>query len=477
MVALAILILIGGAMFTALWLRYAGAKAQIDRMIRAQDDREILAATERRKAELNGALVAAHNRRSEILAQASNASQLLTNLLCQAQRAMADALALKTNALGRTVALHPDLVAQARRLYETDLSSLASPAETSSKLESVRRIQAQLSEAFGSPSAPDPSTAVTPQNCALWADQELRRVTHLQNLLAALGREARVKVTTATLTPDSPTLEGAIGQLTQDEAAVRQRLLAATEAETKAQTLKLEAENEARRIRELAQAEADKRLAEATARRDQANAEIAAMHNRANAEIAGLRKKAEADIYLRREQCDQEIKAKQEQWAIEKNKKEEDLRLAKEQAQQEASLILAQARLASTLTQIAITNLNEQAKDAMLRKQATNAEVLALLAPFITPGYWTPRSYTADQRPLSYQMLLGEGALDDSELGWARLAKIAMAVDDKVRPRWKLTGGPLAWDKVPESVQKVKIAQMHLRELSQILVEHALLLP
>jgi hypothetical protein len=330
----------------------------------------------------------------------------------------------------------------------------------------VRRIEKQLLDNLGTTYVPEPSMADTPQQAVLWAEQELRRAAQIQNLVSALVREARVKVTTATLTPTSPTLEGAIGQLTQDESAIRQRLLAATEAQTKAQTLKLEAENEARRIRAVAQAEADKRLAEATSYRDKANAEIAA-----------LRMKAEADINIRREQCDQEIKAKQEQWTIEKNKKEEDLRLAKEQAQREASIILAQARLAATLARIAITNLDETAKDAMLRQQATNAEVLALLAPFITPGYWTPRSYTADQRPLSYQMLLGEGALDDSELGLARLAKIAMAMDDKVRPRWKLTGGPLAWDRVPESVQKVKIAQMHLRELSRILVEQEKLLP
>lgn len=185
--------------------------------------------------------------------------------------------------------------------------------------------------------------AVTPRNSARWADHELRRVTHVQHLPSALAREARVKVTTASLTP--------------------------------------------------------------------------------------------------------------------------------------AATKLASANLAAALTQVAIITADTKANEGTLRERATDPKVRALLAPFITPGYWTPRGYTSDKRPLSYTMLLSEGALDDSPRGLSKLAKFGMAIDDKVRPRWKLAGGPLAWYKVPESLEKVKTAQQHLIEFGPILVELKLLSP
>lgn len=142
-----------------------------------------------------------------------------------------------------------------------------------------------------------------------------------------------------------------------------------------------------------------------------------------------------------------------------------------------ASLTPATTNSATALPQVGVITGDKKAKEGILRERATDPKVRAFLAPFITPGYWTPRGYTSDKRPLSYTMLLSEGALDDSPRGLNKLAKFAMAIDDKVRPRWKLAGGPLVWYKVPESVEKVKTAQQHLIELGPTLVELELLSP
>lgn len=477
MVAFGILILICLGLFTALWVYHASEDARTKAQAAAQARREAAMQAEHRKGKLGDELTMAANRRGEVLTYATNATEALSNLLQQTQRAVADALALKTNKLGCAVALHADLLARARRLYETELGRLAPASEVASKLENVRRIAKQLSEQFGTTHLPDPSMAAIPQHAALWADQELRQVAQVQNLVSALIRESQIKVTTATVTDASPTIEAAITQLAQDESAVRQRLLAATEAEANAQARTKEAEAKARGILEAAKARDEQSLAAVTVEAERITAQIAAMRYKANAEITELRKKADSDLAIQRERFEKEIEDKQNQWAIEKKQKDEANRLANEHAEQKSATNFAQARITAALTKVAVRTADKKANEVILRERATDPKVKDLLAPFITPGYWTPRCYTADERPLSYQILLRKGALDDSESGLTKLAKIAMDIDDKVRPRWKLAGGPFAWDKVPESLEKVKTAQMHLRELGQILVEYEMLLP
>ena len=70
------------------------------------------------KAEEQARITLAGNRQQEVLAQVRAATNALEKLLANAQQLRADAEALKSNEDGKRVALHPDLVRQARAFYE-----------------------------------------------------------------------------------------------------------------------------------------------------------------------------------------------------------------------------------------------------------------------------------------------------------------------------------------------------------------------
>ena len=114
---------------------------------------------------------------------------------------------------------------QARRLYETELRELPAPDDIVTRLESVRRIQLQVTKKMGTAYEPDTELLGTAQSAGFWADNAMDKVNKVKNLVSALTQEAKIKVTTNTLTAASPTLEGAITQLSQAEAAMRQRII------------------------------------------------------------------------------------------------------------------------------------------------------------------------------------------------------------------------------------------------------------
>jgi len=370
---------------------------------------------QRAKAARDSELVMARGRQEEVLAQARAATNALGSLLAQVDQVELQATALKTNEAGRLVGLHPDLVAQAQRFYETDLGQLTATADIIGKLENARRVEAQVATNLGTASLPDADLALTVQTSKIWADQEHRRLTQLQAGISSLVSESKIKMTKSKLSSDTPTLEGAIRQLQEAEVAFRQQLFVTNTAAAEKQAIVAKAKAEETRIVTEANIHASNILARA-------------------------------------------------QEAVKDLERQMALRAA-----------------TNAITNAAVTNLVEnlenETRKLELRRRASDPEVQAQLAPFITPGYWTPRGFDTEKKPFSYQALLNQGALDPSPPGLAQLVRLATAVDDKVRPRWKLQGGSVAWYKVPSSLEKVKDAQHLIVELSPVLVEMKLLEP
>ena len=143
----------------------------------------------------------------------------------------------------------------------------------------------------------------------------------------------------------------------------------------------------------------------------------------------------------------------------------------------EAELRLATNKIENAKTTVAIQTAEEDARKVELRKKASDPSVQAKLAPFIQKGYWQIGGYSTEMKPLSFTTLQSIGALGDSIKGLEALAKIAVSMDDRVRPRWKLAGGTVFFQKYPASIEKLKEAQNLLIELGPVLVEMGKLQP
>ncbi|MHB1309377.1 MAG: hypothetical protein ACYC23_20075, partial [Limisphaerales bacterium] len=238
-------------------------KARLEREVatlQADQQRSQLAET-RAAEEAKAAL--ARNRQDEVLAQARAATNVLERLLVSAARLTTEATAIQTSEEGRRIALHPELVAQARRLYETDLPALAGTREIVTRLEGARRIEQQILAAAGTAYQPEAQLGVDAQAFALWGDQELRRVNQNLTLLTGLVQESKIKVTSRTLTASSPTLDGAIRQLAERETAQNQRSIVEQTAGASREAAQTVGQAEAERIVGAAKAEAARILAEA----------------------------------------------------------------------------------------------------------------------------------------------------------------------------------------------------------------------
>ena len=376
--------------------------AKVKKQVRqAEEDRQ-RAELAKKEAAQKAQLALARNRQEDVLTEARNATNVLGRLLAGVNQLTADAGSLKTNEAGRLVALHPDLVAQAKLFYETEFGRISKPAEIITKLENARRVEAQVAANLGTAYEPEPALALDAKTAVTWADQEQQKLTALQNQMAALVSESKIKVTSATLTAESPTLESAILKLANSQISGEQQTMVDATTKARQEAAIRQAEIEAQRIKQNML--------------DQSNSMFQAMQDKIN--------------------------------------------------QQRRLDEINQAS-----NQVADAKAKEAAQKVLLLQKAAQPEVKTKLAPFVTPGYWSPRGTYVEKKPLSYTILLNEGALDPSPPGLGKLAGIAMAVDDKVRPRWHLLGGRLGWFKVPSSLEQVKEAQKMLIELGPVLVE------
>lgn len=416
--AVALAVLAGVAVVAALLLGCVlyfslGSKARLEKQVRQDEEQRVQADRDRQKAADEAKLALARNHQDEVLAHARNAANVISRLQADANRLASEADALKTSSGGRLVALDADLVAQARNFYDAHLREMPSALDITTKLESARRIEQQVLKSLGSAYEPEAELKVTAQNAALWAEQADSKVSQTQTLLDALVRDAKVKNPAGTIPPDSPTLETAVENLKQDEAAERQKGRVRRTDEANKIGNAAVAEAEAKRIIEEATLKAAKMMSDA--------------------------KKSKADF------------------------------------EQQQALDNAQGLVVAATNQVAINKAQSDARKTVLRQKASDPKIQAKLSPFITPGIWQIKGPgTTDFKPLSFTQLQTAGALDPS--GLQKLVSIARNHYDKVRPRWNFLSLNIERSR-PEEVKSAREVQDLLNELGPVLVELGQLQP
>lgn len=414
--ALVILVLVAlvglaalGGVFYYMHGERAKVQANLDTLLAKQKQDQI----DRVKAADEAKRALAVNRQNEVLTQARVATNALGQLVTQMSALVDEAAALKTSEDGKRLALHPQLVSQARAFYEAQLPTLPHLDQVTTRLEAARRIEQQLVSQLGTTFEPEAATSVEAQNLAVAANQDLQKVTQSRAILASLLQESKIKFTKAKVEANSPTLEDAIQGLTGSEATLARQNLAERTAEAKDQATETVAKAEAERIISEAKQEAEKIRAETE------------------------EKKAEVEMELALKKADQHTKAAK--------------------------------------TQVAVQSAADEALKIQLRKKASDTQVQQKLAPFTTPGYWQLNTFALDKKPLSFSKIQGSGALEGTQKGGATMALIVSTSADKVRPRWNIN--PHLYTKSPNAIEKIREAQQLLIELGPILVEMGKLEP
>jgi hypothetical protein len=410
LVALLVLALVGVASLGAFLYLARNDNARIKRDLAAFANKQAQDKLAQEKADANSRLAMARTRQEELLAQVRNATNLLERLLLDAKQIAADADALKSNEAGKKVAVHPDLVAQARRFYDRDLPSLPSTTDIIAELEGARRTEQQLLSALGTTFTPGADVVVAAQNAGFWGQQQLDEAARVKTVLASLIQEAAIKVSDKPVTATAPTLGVTMNRVAEAEATFRQQAILQATSQASTQAVDTVAVAEAQRIIAKARLEASNILAQVN-----------------------------------------EAKAKQQ--------REELLRQAGQKVEDTKAKVQAQQSM-------------DEAQRIELRKKASDPDVQAKLAPFITPGYWRPKGISYDKKPHSFTELQSSGALDPTTAGLRKLAMLATNPGDRLRPRWKF--GPY-WLNNPEALEKVKEVQQLLIKLGPVLVEMQLL--
>lgn len=238
-------------------------KLKYQRQLEALTIQTNKAALEHTKAAEDAKLAIAQTRQQEVLAQVRAATNTLSRLLESLNRVNTKASGLRNNEDGRAIALHPDLVAQARRMYESELPALPTKEDAVAKLEGARRSEQQLLANLGTAYNPQADMAVDAQNSVLWAEQALQKAAAVEAFVGNLVRDSRVKVSDRQVTPNSPTLADAIAQLNAGEVVARTQTIVERTKEAKSSATDTIAEAEAKRIIEEAKIQAANILREA----------------------------------------------------------------------------------------------------------------------------------------------------------------------------------------------------------------------
>ena len=433
---------------------------QLERAFQEQRDEQERTRIAAEKAAAEARLALARNRQEEVLAQVRQATNVLERLLQSLNQVTSEATALKTSDAGRRVVLHADLLAQARHLYDTDLPALAPLSDIITKLENARRVEVTIVANLGRAYEPEAGLAGTAQNAALWAEQEQRRVAQAQGVVTSLVRESAIKVTTATLNADSPTLEAGLRRLAEAEAAERQRILVAQTVPATSNAMVMQAQAEVQRILEAARAQSNEmvRVVQEQEKLRQAANQIGKAQT--DAAVAAAAEEAKRILQEALAQSNRMAMAMQEK--ADAQRREDELRQASNKV-----------TVANVTVQV--KTQEEEASKVELRKRASDPSVKSKLAPFLTPGYWQVNGRNSYERlPLSYTQLRNAGALEPSRAGVKKLGELGSGGANRERPRWVL---PTNWTTNPAQFEKVKDAQQLLIELGTVLVEMKLLQP
>jgi len=419
-IGVVVIAVLGVAALGYAWYSTRSDKAKLERKVRVLESQQKLAEVERQKGAEEARQALARTKQNEILVQSRQATNSLAKVLSDISATTGELSELKTSDAGRSVAQHPDLVVLARRVYETELAKLPASAEVIQKIEGVRRIEQQLTENAGTAYEPDAQVTANLNQANYWAQETARSLQQVRALKDSLLRESKIKIAAKPLDDNSPSLETALKQIAEAESRQVQQIIIEKTDDAKKQAAD-----------GLAKAEAEKIIgdAELEARRiiEEAQAKI---------------RKYESELLTRD--------------ALRKSNEIQSKREAK--------------------------RIHTEAEKKLLLDKASQPDVQAKLAPFISKGYWTTttkgRIYTGalERKPLSYTELQGSAALEASFDGLQKLAGIGTDRDND-RPRWENIRGPSAysWRRSPEKVHFVQDAQKLLIELGPILVEMDLL--
>jgi hypothetical protein len=400
-------------------------------------------------------LAMAQTRQEEVRAHARTAIKGLETLMTEASALLHQADELQTNEIGIKVARHPDLVAHARRFYEVSLPKVVSISDIAFRLEGVRRIELKLSSAAGTTYQPEPEFVVTAQNSTLWAEQAMREVREAQNILSTIVQDSQIKVDPTPSKPNAPSLASAIELLTQAESSARQRALLA-------ETSAAEKEVEQQRIG-----------MEADLIRKRGTEEIMAAEKIAGVESENRRKQAEEQARAAKALADAELARKRQETDNEAARLTLEAQEKAAEAQRFTLVKAAESQVADSRAQATVLRHEDEAQRILLRERASDPKVQAMLAPFTTHGYWMPRgSVSLERQPHSFTSLKSYGALEPTEDGLRKLAEVARAKRDTLRPRVPFSPGFL---KIPDQLEKAKETQRLLRELGPVLVEMGML--
>ena len=113
----------------------------------------------------------------------------------------------------------------------------------------------------------------------------------------------------------------------------------------------------------------------------------------------------------------------------------------------------------------------------LLIQKCSDPDVRTVLAPFLSPGYTQPGSFTQvpQKQPISLSKLRAFGALEPDRDGFVHLIQVATHFSDKTRPRWSCSPN---FDRLSaEQIEMVRRAQNYLSELGEVMVEQGMLAP
>jgi len=366
-----------------------------------------------KKAANEGQLAGARSGQANVLVSVRQATNALAELLRSCADLRSRLSDFSTNSAGQEAALHPDLVAQARRLYENDAADIPANLAIVQRLESARRIEQQLVEASGTAYVPDDGLKHSVEEVNSWAQLNTEKVNTAATALASISREAKVKVFTGTRTADPMTLQVAIKRLDESDVVAQQNVI--LEKTTGAKSTAADV---------IAQAEADKIIAEA---------------------------KAKAQDIVRAA--------------------EDDATARKRAAQIQA----AEGKAKDTVVGIKSQQILDEAEHERLLAKADDPQVKIKLASLTTPGYLQVRTIEIDKIPVSLRALEAAGALRPTKEGLNTLVNIVSTQQDKVRPRMNFN--PVRWLQDPKQLEEIKDLQSLLIELRPVLVEKGMLAP
>ena len=221
------------------------------------------------KAEAAARLTVAKNQQEAFATSVRKLTNTLESLLVQIPALQKQLEALRTGDDGRKVALHPDLVASARVLFERDVRTVPTPEDTIQRLEALRRVLRQLAENAGTAFQPSPDMTSALDAAQTWTATAMERFSATKSFAASLVREGQIKVAPASGTAPPASLQAAVDVLKERERktylATEAKVISAAETEATNVLLNVRSNQiamDAEIARRQAEAEAQRKLAE-----------------------------------------------------------------------------------------------------------------------------------------------------------------------------------------------------------------------